>query len=151
MKTILVAYDDTAPSRRALDRAAMLAEAFDSRVLVTSVARLTHSSPRSAASLAVGTGGIDAGADVDRARATLEARGITADTFAATGDPASFIASLADRENVDLVVIGTRGLGPVQRLLGQSVSQAVSRRVRCDLLIVHPGQEEVEDGDGAAG
>ena len=29
----------------------------------------------------------------------------------------------------DLVVIGTRGLGPLQRLLGQSVSQAVSRRV----------------------
>jgi nucleotide-binding universal stress UspA family protein len=27
----------------------------------------------------------------------------------------------------------------LQRLLGQSVSQAVSRRVRCDLLIVHPG------------
>ena len=58
------------------------------------------------------------------------------------GHPASSIANLAERENVDLVVIGRRGLGPVQRLLGRERSEAVSRRVRCDLLIVHPGREE---------
>jgi nucleotide-binding universal stress UspA family protein len=60
----------------------------------------------------------------------------------AVGDPASSIARLAESHNADLVVIGTRGLGPIQRLLGQSVSQAVSRRVQTDLLIVHPGPGE---------
>jgi nucleotide-binding universal stress UspA family protein len=139
MKTILVAYDDTEPSRRALDRAATLAEAFGSRVLVTSIAPLVHSSPRSVTQIDRG-GGVGTHTDeVRRAQAVLEERGIAAESVAAAGDPASSIAQLAEDRDADLVVIGTRGLGPVQRLLGQSVSQAVSRRVRCDLLIVHPG------------
>jgi nucleotide-binding universal stress UspA family protein len=63
----------------------------------------------------------------------------------AVGDPASSIAQLAEDRDADLVVVGTRGVGPIQRLLGQSVSQAVSRRVSCDLLIVHPGRGDAED------
>jgi nucleotide-binding universal stress UspA family protein len=139
MKTILVAYDDTEPSRRALDRAASLAEAFGSRVLVTSIAPLVHSSPRSVTQIDRG-GGVGTRTDeVRRAQAVLEERGIAAESVTAAGDPASSIAQLADDRGADLVVIGTRGVGPVQRLLGLSVSQAVSRRVNCDLLIVHPG------------
>jgi nucleotide-binding universal stress UspA family protein len=139
MKTILVAYDDTEPSRRALDRAASLAEAFGSRVLVTSIAPLVHSSPRSVTQIDRG-GGVGTQTDeVRRAQAVLEERGIAAESVTAAGDPASSIAQLADDRGADLVVIGTRGVGPVQRLLGLSVSQAVSRRVNCDLLIVHPG------------
>ena len=65
-------------------------------------------------------------------------RGITAESVEATGDPASSIAALAETRSVGLVVIGSRELRPIQRLLGQSVSQAVSRHVRCDVLIVHP-------------
>jgi nucleotide-binding universal stress UspA family protein len=141
MKTILVAYDDTEPSRRALERAATLAEALGSRVLVTSIAPLVHSSPRSITQLGRGEGAGTRDEDVRRAQALLEERGIAAETVTAHGDPASSIARLAEERHADLVVIGTRGLGPVQRLLGQSVSQAVSRRVNCDLLIVHPGPE----------
>ena len=145
MKTILLAYDDTDPSRRALDRAATLAEAFGSRVLVTSIASLVHSSPRSVTQIDRG-GGVGTHTDeVRQAQTMLEERGIAAESVTAVGDPASAIAQLAEDRHADLVVIGTRGVGPVQRLLGQSVSQAVSRRVSCDLLIVHPGRGEEED------
>jgi nucleotide-binding universal stress UspA family protein len=140
VKTILLAYDDTEPSRRALDRAASLAEAFGSRVLVTSIASLVHSSPRSVTQIDRG-GGVGTQTDeVRQAQTMLEERGIAAESVTAVGDPASAIAQLAEDRHADLVVIGTRGVGPVQRLLGQSVSQAVSRRVSCDLLIVHPGR-----------
>jgi nucleotide-binding universal stress UspA family protein len=140
VKTILLAYDDTEPSRRALDRAATLAEAFGSRVLVTSIASLVHSSPRSVTQIDRG-GGVGTQTDeVRQAQTMLEERGIAAESVTAVGDPASAIAQLAEDRHADLVVIGTRGVGPVQRLLGQSVSQAVSRRVSCDLLIVHPGR-----------
>jgi nucleotide-binding universal stress UspA family protein len=141
MKSILVAYDDSDPSRRALERAAMLAEAFDSKVLVTSIAPLVHSLPKVPATPERERPRKATHQDVDTATATLVERGIDAEGVEATGDPASAIAMLAERRGVDLVVLGSRGLGPVQRLLGQSVSQAVSRRVLCDVLIVHPGPE----------
>jgi nucleotide-binding universal stress UspA family protein len=145
VKTILLAYDDTEPSRRALERTASLAEAFGSRVLVTSIAPLVHSSPRSVTQIDRG-GGVGTQTDeVLQAQTMLEERGIAVESVTAVGDPASSIARLAEDRHADLVVVGTRGLGPVQRLLGQSVSQAVSRRVSCDLLIVHPGRGEEED------
>jgi nucleotide-binding universal stress UspA family protein len=145
VKTILLAYDDSEPSRRALDRTATLAEAFGSRVLVTSIASLVHSSPRSVTQIDRG-GGVGTHTDeVRQAQAMLEERGIAVESVTAVGDPASSIAQLAEDRDADLVVVGTRGVGPVQRLLGQSVSQAVSRRVSCDLLIVHPGRGEEED------
>jgi nucleotide-binding universal stress UspA family protein len=142
MKTILVAYDDTEPSRRALDRAATLAEAFGSRVLVTSIAPLHYSSPRLTLTVRERGEGVAAREeDLQQAQGILEERGITAETLAARGHPGPTIAKLAEDNDVDLVVVGTRELGAIQRLLGQSVSQAVSRRVPCDLLIVQAGTE----------
>lgn len=140
MKTILVAYDDTEPSRRALDRAATLADAFGSRVLVTSIAPLHYSSPRLTLTVKErGEGPAAREEDMQQAQALLQERGIAAEALPARGEPASTIARLAEENDVDLVVVGTRELGALQRLLGQSVSAGVSRRVRCDLLIVHPG------------
>jgi nucleotide-binding universal stress UspA family protein len=140
MKTILVAYDDTEPSRRALDRAATLAEAFGSRVLVTSIAPLHYSSPRLTLTVKERGAGI-AGReeDMQQGKAILEERGIAAETMTARGEPATAIARLAEEQDVDLVIVGTRQPGAVQRLLGQSVSQGVSRKAHCDVLIVHPG------------
>jgi nucleotide-binding universal stress UspA family protein len=140
MKTILVAYDDTDPSRRALERAATLAEAFGSRVLVTSVAPLHYSSPRLTLTVRERGEGVAAREeDVQQAQAILEERGISAEGLMARGDPATAIARLAEENGVDLIVVGTRELGALQRLLGQSVSQEVSRKARCDVLIVHAG------------
>ena len=139
-QSILVAYDDSEPSKRALERAAALAETFGSKVLVTSILAFGHSGPKSAQSLHR-SASFTADEEVRSAQAILEQRGISAETVHATGDPATAIARLAKDHGADVVVIGTRELGTVQRLLGQSVSQSVTRRVRCDVLIVHPGQE----------
>jgi nucleotide-binding universal stress UspA family protein len=140
MKTILVAYDDTEPSRRALDRAATLAEAFGSRVLVTSIAPLHYSSPRLTLTVKERGEGIAAREeDMEQAQGILQERGIATETVAGRGDPGPTIAKLAEDNDADLIVVGTRELGALQRLLRQSVSQEVSRKARCDVLIVQAG------------
>ena len=140
MKTILVAYDDTEPSRRALDRAATLAEAFGSRVLVTSIAPLHYSSPRLTLTVKERGEGIAAREeDMEQAQGILQERGIATETVAGRGDPGPTIAKLAEDNHADLIVVGTRELGALQRLLRQSVSQEVSRKARCDVLIVQAG------------
>jgi nucleotide-binding universal stress UspA family protein len=138
MKRILVAYDDTDPARRALERAAELAQAFDSEVIVASVAPLLVSSPRAAGPVDPVDSPARHADELDTARALLSERGIAAQTVAATGDPAGAIVMIAEEREADLVVVGTREPGLVERIMRHSVSAEVARHVRRDLLIVHP-------------
>jgi nucleotide-binding universal stress UspA family protein len=138
MKTIVVGYDESEAAKRALDRAAEFAKAFGAKLLVTSVApTLEPASGR-------GAGGIDPVdspqkhvAELANAREHLQAQGIEAEYQAAVGEPAVAIVALATEQHADLIVVGTRELGFIQRLFGQSVSDAVAHRAHCDVLIVH--------------
>ena len=53
------------------------------------------------------------------------------------GDAAEAIVELAEQRNADLIVVGTREPGFLERLLGHSVSGSVQRHAHCDVLIVH--------------
>jgi nucleotide-binding universal stress UspA family protein len=52
------------------------------------------------------------------------------------GDPASHLLDIADRENADLIVVGSRGLGRLRELLIGSVSHKVAMLAKCPCLIV---------------
>ena len=136
MKTIVVGYDDTGPAKRALERAADLAGAFGSRLIVTSVVPvMTSAAPRS-----IGTEPESEGvheAQLAAAKAFLAGRGIEADYIEALGHPAESIVEAAVERGADMIVVGTREPGFAQRLLGNSVSDAVAHRAHCDVLIVH--------------
>jgi nucleotide-binding universal stress UspA family protein len=67
----------------------------------------------------------------------LSARGVEAEVVLGMGDPAEAIVELSDQRGADLIVVGTREPGFVERLFGHSVSASVQRRARCDVLIVH--------------
>ena len=107
-------------------------------MIVTSVAPVMHGVARAA-------GAIDP-TDPERrieelahARTYLEERGVEADYVPAVGDAARTIAMLAEERDADLIVLGTREPGLVDRVLRQSVSQSVARRAHRDVMIVHPG------------
>ena len=128
MKTIVVAYNDTNDSDRALERTAELARFYDAQVVVTSVVPV----------LVGGQPQTGPGPELQHAQALLRDRGIEAELVEAAGEIADAIVEVADRHGADLIVVGTRELSHVERMLGYSVSESVQRKARCDVLIVHP-------------
>jgi nucleotide-binding universal stress UspA family protein len=52
------------------------------------------------------------------------------------GDPATRIVSTAERESVDMIVVGKRGLGGLAQLLLGSVSRAVVDHAPCAVTVV---------------
>ena len=70
----------------------------------------------------------------EKARAFLSERGIEAEFVEAQGDPGTAIVDAA--KGADLIIVGTRGLNPVQRILLGSVSSKVVHRAECDVLVI---------------
>ena len=58
------------------------------------------------------------------------------ETFLETGAPAAVILEFAEQLNVDLIVMGSRGLGVVKGVLLGSVSQYITERAKCPVLVV---------------
>jgi nucleotide-binding universal stress UspA family protein len=127
MKTIVVAYNETSDSDRALERAAELARFYGARVVVTSVVPV----------LVGGAPSQEPGPELRHADALLREQGVEPELVEAAGDIAEAIVEVADRHAADLIVVGTREVSHVERMLGYSVSEGVQRKARCDVLIVH--------------
>jgi nucleotide-binding universal stress UspA family protein len=127
-KTILLAYNQTSDSDRALQRAAELAGFYGARIVVTSVVPVMVGGAVSDTRQA---------RELHRAGARLEELGHQVELVEAVGDIAEAIVEVSLRYDADLIVVGTRELGSIERLLGHSVSESVQRMARCDVLIVH--------------
>lgn len=52
------------------------------------------------------------------------------------GDPGPEIVKYANKEDYDLVVVGSRGLNALQEMVLGSVSHKVAKRVECPVMII---------------
>ncbi|TVQ50705.1 MAG: universal stress protein [Phycisphaerales bacterium] len=76
--------------------------------------------------------------DAERAMAALAEQINGLDTTVIDGDPSAVIAETAQREAIDLIVVGKRGRSSIQDLLLGSTAEAVCRRGQRSVLLV-PG------------
>ncbi|MBM2822563.1 MAG: Universal stress protein family [Thermoleophilia bacterium] len=124
---ILLAYNDTDVSNRALERAAQLAGLYEAKLVVTSVTPVLIGAPQHNGP----------GPELRRADERLKKLGIEAELVEAVGEISEAIVEVAESRGAGLIVLGTREPSHVERMLGHSVSESVQRMAHCDVLIVH--------------
>jgi nucleotide-binding universal stress UspA family protein len=73
---------------------------------------------------------------LEKAQRVLKRRSLTVDTLVAEGHAAEAILKTAERIRADLVVMGSRGLTGMKRLLLGGVSHRVARHAPCSVLVV---------------
>lgn len=131
---ILVAYDGSESAQRALEQTADLAS-NGSTVSVISVAEPLPQFGR-AAPMMLPEEDEERRHELDDAKAALAAKGIVAAVVERKGDAATMIVDEAERESVDMIVMGTRGLNTTRRWLMGSVSSRVVQHAPCNVLVV---------------
>jgi nucleotide-binding universal stress UspA family protein len=138
MKTILIATDGSPGARAAVEGGLDLAEDTGAEVVFLAVRRppvpvfgdpywqqsITNELARLRPAL-------------NEATAEAEARGIEADYDLLEGDAAEEILRLAHARDVDLIVLGSRGLGTVRSAILGSVSKRVLHEADRPVLVVN--------------
>jgi nucleotide-binding universal stress UspA family protein len=142
IKKILCAVDFSEQSARVADHAATLAKALGAEVLVLYVAP----SLAQYVGFKVPASAIDdfVGEIVSGAEDTMN--GFTAEHFAdvnatakvATGYAAEEILDAAEKEGVDMIVMGTHGRRGIDRILFGSVAEKVVKSAKCAVVTIRP-------------
>jgi nucleotide-binding universal stress UspA family protein len=134
IRLILLATDLSAASDGAAVQALELAHDLGASVLIMSVIDGTpigHGAPRRIDQIRLERE-LAAQDVVVRGRA----RGVPVRFLIWQGSPGEAIVDVARSEDVDLVVVGSHGRGPVGRMLIGSVSEHVVRHAPCPVLVV---------------
>lgn len=135
---ILVSYDDSELSKKALQKAKEIAE-LDGRIVLDILNVVTVPTNQFIVGdvyREVRESTFKYGNEVvSRAAKELEDLSNSTHTFVQEGQPIRTILEFAQANNYDLIVIGSRGLSGVKEFLG-SVSHGVVQRSRIPVLII---------------
>jgi nucleotide-binding universal stress UspA family protein len=133
---ILVGYDGSAQSEKAVDVAISMAHGLDSKVLVFAVAR----PPEPATSVEVHAVLDDAKEHFEEGFKRLEERARKADVELRTevgfGHPAEQIIHKAEADQADLIILGRRGTSMFEKMIMGSISERVLRYAHCPVMVI---------------
>ena len=138
MKTILIATDGSAGARAAVDEGLDFAEETGAEVLFVTIRQPplpVFGDPYWQQSLSNELARLRPA--LQEAVTEAESRGIHADYDLLEGDPGERILELARSRDVDLIVIGSRGLGAVASVILGSVSKRVLHDADRPVLVVN--------------
>ncbi len=141
-RSILVAYDNSDHARVAIRTACEVADAFSAKLHIIHVPQVTGDTmmigysavplPPSNEELArAGEEALAAAKAIAAEHGHGEAHGVVRN-----GDPAHEIVSYGKAENIDLIIMGRRGLGQFGALLVGSVTHKVSQLADCAVLTI---------------
>ena len=136
MKNILVPVDGSEGADRAIEQAVTLAKICGAKLNFLYVANINQLAINAVLSDAILDSVTKAGNVVlDRAMEMVP-EGIEKESFSDTGSPAVVVLDFAETNDIDLIVMGSRGLGRWEGLLMGSVSQYVLQHVHCPVMVV---------------
>ena len=138
MNTIVVGYDGSEHSDRALERALEIGKSMGAGLRVVSAVKIGQA----AHARSGGVGTVEPGAAEELAASLEKARKIAGDSgvdvqlVEGHGDPADIIVDQAKENDASLIVVGTHGKHLVERVVQGSVSSKVVQQAHCDVLVV---------------
>lgn len=142
IKKILVPVDGSAGSDRAVAQAIAIASSCGAKISFLYVANINQLAINAYLSDAILAAVKKAGQVIlDRAENMMPSD-IDYETFSETGSPAVTILDFEKRLGVDLIVMGSRGLGLIKGVLLGSVSQYVVEQATCPVLVVKSGGDD---------
>ena len=139
MEKIVIATDGSAASAEALDFGLEVAADEDATALLVHVAPLMDVLP---------AGGFPTNPSVpheiseadhvplEEAGEIAKRAGVSATTHLLVGDPAREIATFAESQDADMIVVGSRGHGAIASVLLGSVSRGILRESKRPVLVV---------------
>ena len=136
IKRILVPVDGSESSDRAIDQAIDMAEVCGAKLDFLYVANINQLAINACLSDAILEAVTKAGNVIlDKALEKVPDT-VTAEAFSETGSPAVVILDFAASENMDMIIMGSRGLGVVKGVLLGSVSQYIVEQAKCPVLVI---------------
>ena len=136
-RTIGVAFDGSPESRAALERAATLAARLGARLRVLTVVVPAVASPVMHPGVYTGQAPPEPERVIAAGREAAEAAApaVAAESVRLDGDPAAELVRACE-DGLDLLVVGSRGYGPLTRVLLGSVSRRVVGEAPCPVIVV---------------
>lgn len=133
MKRLLVAMDDSQEARTALKHAL---EHFPDATIHVVHALETPTVTFDLDSTVTEEAREEAAAILEEAQTTANESGRTVETEVIFGHAAKAVVSYADANDIDQIVVGSRGASGAERFLLGSVAETIVRRATCPVTVV---------------
>jgi len=130
LSNLLVCIDGSEHSFKAFEYSAKLAEKMKSKITLINVQepRIYDYAPKTAEDLGEKI--------LSNALNSIGKKKLKIEKRVEFGVPSDKIVRISEKGNYDLIVLGSRGLGTVKRFLLGSVSDDVSHKAKCSVLII---------------
>ncbi len=134
-KHILVALDDAGEPKKGMEKAIYLAKLSGAKITGVTVIVVA---PTLASTVTNYRDYITKKSQemLDSAKESCEKQGIQFASKILDGSPASKIAEFAEEEKVDLVIVGSRGLGGISEAILGSVANSIVHKSKVSVLVV---------------